>query len=125
MRKQTKNIDPHYQTVLSRTMNRMLDKGEIPICAVQTSQIDTERSITYSKLYDLLNHQYRVQFLYQDDFTVALLIPVQLVDNEYHIGVSKRNPIDQKMAIRGKSLALTRAFQNSIKYILDHEEQKP
>jgi hypothetical protein len=131
MHKQMKNTDPNYQDVLSHTLNRMLDKGELPFKYNPGEPGDEgqQRSAVYGKYYDLLNHQYGVQFHHQGDFMVALLIPVQPADDDYvrtdyHIGVSKRNPTDPKVVIRGKSLALTRAFQNFVAYKA-HQDQQP
>ena len=55
----------------------------------------------------------------QDDFTVAVL---DKGNGKRYVGVSKRNASDHKNPIRGKSLALARAYKSAVRDFLSHND---
>jgi hypothetical protein len=97
-----KNNTPNFASVVEGVLNRMSEKDEV-------------LELQHKNLYDSVLSLTPV-YLAQDDFAIVLLVDT-MIGNTVAVGVSKRNPIDQKNLLRGRSLALSRAVRGFVKGI--------
>ncbi len=103
-----KNSTPNFTEVVTGTLKRLLEKKVL--------REDNHDSILTTVLEGL-----GVQYFQQDDFTVAVLYEAS-DGKAMSVGVSKRNPTDQPMLLRGRSLALSRAVKEFVvKVVLRNE----
>ena len=91
----TKTSNPDFRAVVEGTLLRLMSKNVLP-----TDKFNVAFTTIYSGMVP--------QYFSQGDFTVATLQNVNTNDI-MAIGVSKRNPTDNRLPLRGRSLALNRA----------------
>ncbi len=92
--------NPDYKAVIEGTLLRLMDKNILPA---------DKFNVAFTTLYSGMTPIYHGQ----DDFTVAILQNVN-TNVVMAVGVSKRNPTDQRVPLRGRSLALSRAVKEFV-----------
>ena len=100
---------PNFKAVTEGTIRRLVDKKILANSLVES----TVTTVMFGTL---------PTYFQQGDFTVAIL---QNVDSgvPVAVGVSKRNPTDQKNLLRGRSLALSRAVKEFVVDTVLREEE--
>lgn len=95
-----RNNTPEFVSVVEGVLNRLVEQKVLP----------GER---YQEFHDMTTNSVQPQYVQQDDFTVALLNST--ANNvTLAVGVSKRNPIDQRSPLRGRALAVSRAVRDLV-----------
>lgn len=95
-----RNNTPEFVSVVEGVLNRLVEQKVLP----------GER---YQEFHDMTTSSVQPQYVQQDDFTVALLNST--ANNvTLAVGVSKRNPIDQRSPLRGRALAVSRAVRDLV-----------
>lgn len=110
--------NPDFRAVTEGTVRRLADKKVLADNLI-------ERTITTVTIGTLPT------YFQQGDFTIALLQNVD-TNEALAVGVSKRNPTDQKNLLRGRSLALSRAVKEFVvktvlkeeKFVIEKPESK-
>ncbi len=105
-----KNNTPNFVEVVTGTLKRLLEKKVLRDDNFTTTQVTVLSGLG-------------VQYFQQDDFTVAVLSET-VTGKAVAAGVSKRNPTDQPMPLRGRSLALSRAVKEFVVKVVVRNEVK-
>lgn len=95
-----RNTTPEFVSVVEGVLNRL----------VEQKVLAGER---YKEFHDLTVSAVVPQYVQQDDFTVALLNSTSS-GVTLAVGVAKRNPIDARMPLRGRALAVSRAIRELV-----------
>ncbi len=104
---------PDFRAVVNGTLIRLAEKGVLAADDLNEVNVTILEGLT-------------PKYFCQDDFTVAVL-QSQGADNAVvAVGVSKRNPTDRPMVLRGRSLALSRAVKEFVtKVVLPSLNETP
>jgi len=104
--------NPDYQSVVAGVVQRVFEKEQ------KLTYDETQRVIT-----TLLDGGVQPTYHQQGDFTLATLLGPN--GTMVAFGISKRNPTDQKLPLRGRALALSRAVHQFVDKFADACGERP
>lgn len=95
-----KPTTPEFVSVVEGVLNRLVEQNVLP-------------AGRYQEFHEMTVASTHPVYVQQDDFTVALLNSLTS-GVTLAVGVSKRNPVDQRLPLRGRALAVSRAVRELV-----------